>query len=208
MLSVLWWPGASAVAEGWVDGRILEGAPWELAVGVAGIAVAFGLVWSLRRIGALLSLGFDGLGREGRTRLRAGVADWLGIPTLANHGIARPVLALARALAAFDDRVVDAGVRAAAWFGDAVSRLLATWSERGVDGTVEALARGTVAFAAGSGRFDDAALDGAVEGTARATGRAGSASRRLQSGRAPQYYTLIAAGALALLALALLGGIG
>jgi len=103
---------------------------------------------------------------------------------------------------------VDAGVRAAAWFGDAVSRLLATWSERGVDGTVEALARGTVAFAAGSGRFDDAALDGAVEGTARATGRAGSASRRLQSGRAPQYYTLIAAGALALLALALLGGIG
>ena len=202
LLSALWWPGAGAVAERWVGGRIVGGAPWELAAGVAGIALAFGLVWSLRRSGALLTLGLGGRWES----LRAGAAAWLGLPALARIAVARPVLALARALAALDDRVVAAGVRAAARVGDAVSRLLATWSERGVDGTVEALARGTVAFAAGSGRFDDVAVDGAVEGTARATGRAGSASRRLQSGRAPQYYALIAAGFLVLLALALLGG--
>jgi len=204
LLSVLWWPGASAVVDRWVGGRLVEGASWELSAGVAGIAVAFALVWVLRRLGALLTLGFDGRSR----RLHAGIAAWLGLPALAKHGIARPVLALARTLAALDDRVIDAGVRAAARVGDAISRLLATWSERGVDGTVEALARGTVAFAAGSGRFDDGAVDGAIEATARATGRAGSASRRLQSGRAPQYYALIAAGALLLLVLALFGGFG
>ena len=47
-------------------------------------------------------------------------------------------------------------------------------------------------------------MDGAVEGIARGTGAAGAASRRVQTGKAHHYYVLVAAGTLAVLAVALL----
>lgn len=225
-LGVLWLPPAERWVEAATGGTLAPGTPWELAAGVAGVALAAGAVWLARRWGLLLSLGLP-------ERVRAGVAGWLGLPALARYLVARPVLATASALAAFDRRVVDAGVRGAAWVGEAVSGLLARWSERGVDGAVRGLAaaglgvsRGAARFdqggvdrvverlaaagltlARGSGRLDDRRVDGAVEGLARATGRAGAASRRAQTGKAHHYYTLIAAGTVAVLAVAILGAL-
>ncbi|MBW0113844.1 proton-conducting transporter transmembrane domain-containing protein [Pseudonocardia abyssalis] len=102
---------------------------------------------------------------------------WLGLERMAVAGAATPVMALARALSRFDERVVDGAVRAAAGGTRAAARLADLRLEgplsRGVDGL------------------------GAV---GRALGRL---ARRPQTGQLHQYYAQ-AAGALAVLALFLI----
>lgn len=88
--------------------------------------------------------------------------DWLGLEGLARAVVGRPILALARALARFDDAVVDGGVR-------------------GVSG-----AAGLAGHAA-SFRLE-AVMDGAVQGLAASAERLGRLARRPQSGQLHQYY--------------------
>jgi NADH:ubiquinone oxidoreductase subunit 5 (subunit L)/multisubunit Na+/H+ antiporter MnhA subunit len=101
-------------------------------------------------------------------------ASWLGVERVAHAVVVRPVLALARLLARFDDRVLDRSVTAAARATVVVARELDRRGEGVVDGAVRAIADG-----------------------ARALGRL---ARRPQTGQIHQYYAQ-AAAALAVLAL-------
>jgi NADH:ubiquinone oxidoreductase subunit 5 (subunit L)/multisubunit Na+/H+ antiporter MnhA subunit len=197
LLSLLWLPGAEPLVEAAVsDGGLPHGEPWGLGAAVGAITAAAAVAWLLWRRKALFTFGLP----EG---LRAGAADWLGVPALARAAIGRPTLTLSRALAAFDDAVVDAGVRLAAAVGRGASRLLATWGERGIEGVVRGLTGATVSTARASRALDDDAVDGAVERTARAVGWAGGRSRRLQTGMAHHYYIALAAGLLGAIAVTL-----
>ncbi len=162
------------------------------------MALAGGLITLLYRRGRLATLALP-------ERARAGVAAWLGLPALARRVVVDPVLALSRILAAVDDRVVDAGVRAAVRVAGGLSRLLAWWGERGVDGLVQGVAGLTLRTAPVSRATDERAVDRAVEQLARGTVRAGHQSRRLQSGLSHHYYVIVALGLVAVVAVATLG---
>ena len=72
---------------------------WELAVSAAAAAVASGAAWAWGARPAPLP-----------QAVRSGLAGWLGLEQAARFLLVGPVLATARALAAFDDRVLDQGV--------------------------------------------------------------------------------------------------
>ncbi len=88
--------------------------------------------------------------------------SWLGLEQAAHASVVRPTLALAEALARFDDRVLD----------------------RGVEGSAVATVRAAHRAAA----FDVRAVDGAVEGLAAQLRRLGRFARRPQTGLLHQYY--------------------
>jgi NADH:ubiquinone oxidoreductase subunit 5 (subunit L)/multisubunit Na+/H+ antiporter MnhA subunit len=183
LLSVLWLPGG-------VDWLLGDGAH-----GVAGSGVAVALASVALGVGAALVL-------ESKRRLwslggaaGARIADtWVGALPGVQGWTADAVLTLAAVLARFDQRVVDAGVRATAALGLAAARLLAARDVVTVDGSVRAIAEGTMRTADGSRRVDERAVDGTVEATGRGVARAGHESRRLQSGMSHEYLQLIAAG--------------
>ena len=107
--------------------------------------------------------------------LEAGpLGSWVGLGRLLSP---RPALALARALARVDDRVIDRAVMATA---DGARRVAAALS--GADGRL---------------------VDGAVRNTAQAFRRAGAAARRPQTGLLHQYYVQATAGLGLLLVLLL-----
>ncbi|MFI0349420.1 proton-conducting transporter membrane subunit [Actinomadura sp. 9N407] len=98
-----------------------------------------------------------------RRPMSAGVTvHWLYLERMAEHGIARPVLALARGLAWFDDRVVD--------------------------GTVRAVAAGGRQAALITARRAELPVDGLVDGTGRAARWLGALARRPQTGQVHTYY--------------------
>jgi len=133
------------------------------------------------------------------------VAGWFGLPRLATVAVVRPVLALAHALATFDDRVLDAPPRLAAAAGRGAAGAVARGDGRVVDAGVRATAA-VAAWAARAGsRLGERLLDGLPEGTARLLGRAGEWARRLQTGLAHHYLTLIVLGLALGLALLFLG---
>jgi NADH:ubiquinone oxidoreductase subunit 5 (subunit L)/multisubunit Na+/H+ antiporter MnhA subunit len=101
-------------------------------------------------------------------------ARWLELERAAHVLVVRPTLALARTLAAFDDRVLDRGVELIPVAGRRAARLAALELEW--------------------------PLDGLVGGVARGTRRLGVLARRPQTGQLHQYYAQ-AAALLALLAL-------
>ncbi|GHH42333.1 NADH:ubiquinone oxidoreductase subunit 5 (subunit L)/multisubunit Na+/H+ antiporter MnhA subunit [Streptomyces umbrinus] len=110
-------------------------AAWEfvLSAGLALLAAAGAWGWGARPLPLA-------------ARVKSGFADWLGLERAAHVLLVAPTMRLARAAAAFDDRVLDravegsasATVRLARWTNDVV--------ERAVDGTVGAVAAGTRAL--------------------------------------------------------------
>jgi NADH-quinone oxidoreductase subunit L len=197
-LSALWLPGAGEVVEDVTAGALVAGEAWELAASVAAVVAAAVVIALLARRGRLASLALP-------ERVRAGAAAWLGLPALAQHLVVGPVLALSRSLAALDDRVVDAGVRAATAVAAGLSRMVAWWGERGVDGLVQGVAGMTLRSAAVSRVTDERGVDRAVEELARGTALAGHQSRRLQTGLSHHYYVMVALGLVAVVAVALVG---
>ena len=213
-LSVLWLPGAGGVVERAVGGGLATAGLAEQAASVALVAAAIAAAVVLARRDRLVTLGLP-------VGARAFAAGWLGLATAARRVVVDPVLSLSRLLARLDDRVIDAGVRAAVWLAGQFSRLLSLrieWSidgavhgtagavlqaaagsrvtdERAVDGAVRAVAALTMAAAAGSRVTDDRAVDGVlVEGTAAGVGALGRTSRRLQTGLSHHYYLVVAGG--------------
>lgn len=188
-LGILWLPDVARLAVTATGGRLAEGAAWEMVVSLVAIVLAASTCLILWRRGALYTLGVH-------ASLREQGAAWLGLPRLARATVIMPGLRVARLLAEFDDRVVDAGIRAAVRVSTLVSRSAAWWGERGVDGVVTAFIRVTERAAYASRIADDHAIDGAVEGVGQGVGAAGRQSRRLQTGFAHHYYVIVAVGVL------------
>ena len=184
-LGVLWVPGSADRVAELTGGRVAEESLALTALGIVAVIAGF--------------LGGRALARRPVTA-PAVVVDWIGIPAATRRVVVDPALAAARALAAFDGRVVDAGVRATAWIGSALGRLLARRDTLTVDAVVESIGRGAVGLAGRSSRADDRVVDGAAEGVATGVGAAGRLARRAQTGMV-HHYLLGVAGGLAVLAL-------
>ncbi|MGY1914255.1 proton-conducting transporter transmembrane domain-containing protein [Blastococcus sp. SYSU DS0973] len=127
----------------------------------------------------------------GRAVEWSALSSWAGLGHVLSP---RPALAVARVLAAVDDRGIDRAVRAVGSAARQVARLVARADDGGIDRAVTAVAAGTRRVAAASERTDAGLVDGAVRATARAFGRAGSAARRPQTGFLHQYYAQAVAG--------------
>lgn len=197
-LAALWLPGAARVVERAAGAALVEAAAWELPASLTAIAIAVALLAVLIRSSALVTLAVP-------VPLRVAVAGWMGLPVLARRLVVDPVLAVSRGLAAFDDRVVDAGVRAAARVPLALSAALSWWGERSFDGAVRAVSGTTLRAAVASRLVDERGVDRAVEDLARGAGVAARHSRRLQTGLSHHYYVVVAVGLVALVVAAALG---
>lgn len=123
------------VAGAWKDllgtGREPSPGPAELAASGALAVLVVAVTWVLVNRGSRLPAAWT-----------APALNWLHLERLAGVLIARPVFALAQALARFDDRVVDGGVRAAAATGRLAAGLAGGRVEIRVDGVVDAVGRG------------------------------------------------------------------
>jgi NADH-quinone oxidoreductase subunit L len=122
---------------------------------------------------------------------RSPLGSWAGLGRLLSP---RPALALARALASVDDRVIDRAVMGVADGGRRLAGLASRADDGVLDRAVWGLAAATRRTADESARIDAGFLDGAVRATARAFRRAGSAARRPQTGLLHQYYAQAVAG--------------
>ncbi|OZM76609.1 hypothetical protein CFP66_40375 [Pseudonocardia sp. MH-G8] len=156
-------------------------------VGLAGTAAVLGLLavpltvepapkWWELTLSAVLATGTVALTwRLGHRAPEAHVlAGWLGLERAAHAVVVRPTLGLARALARFDDVVID--------------------------GWVIAVARTTRVTASGLDRRGELSVDGAVRGIAAGARALGRLARRPQTGQLHHYYAQ-AAAVLAALAL-------
>jgi hypothetical protein len=197
LLSLLWWPGL-AEAIGRRLGFVLPaGKPWEVllswllvGLGVLGGAVAVRQDW----------------GNEDEVNARHPMLSrWFGLPALATRG-ASALFAASHALARFDDRVVDGGLRLVARYGSA-AHALARFDDRAVDGGVRLTARVGEGLARLGDRRGEALFDGWVSGLSEATGALGRHVRRLQSGQMHHYYTGIAAGLAVVVLILAIGGL-
>jgi NADH:ubiquinone oxidoreductase subunit 5 (subunit L)/multisubunit Na+/H+ antiporter MnhA subunit len=194
----LWLPAGRHLVQDVTGQSLRSDRLWEETVSFGVVTVALATVWMADRRGHLYRLGFSPV-------TQARVAEWMGLPAIAKAGVVDPTLALARWLARFDDRVIDAGVRAAAAIAAGFSRVLSWWAERSIDDVVIGVANATLAVAARSRVTDERVVDAAVEGLAEDVGVAGRRARRLQSGLTHRYYVLVAVGAVAAVAVAALG---
>lgn len=191
-LGVLWIAPMSEAAARWVSGDVVPTGALELAAGVAILALAAGSVVALERRDRLVG------GAGGPVAEAA--SDWFGIASAARRLVVTPVLAVSRAFAMWDDRVIDAGVRASVRVAAGISRLLGKRTELSIDRLVMGVAGGTLRTASGSRVADDRGLDRAVESLASAVGHSGQMLRKLQTGLSHHYYLLVAAGAVVLAA--------
>ncbi|MFV1986000.1 MAG: NADH-quinone oxidoreductase subunit L [Gemmatimonadota bacterium] len=187
LLGGLWLPGGEDLVERVLGGPLANGPEWVLGASLTSLAVAFAIAGVMSWRGGLVSLGVG-------TWARDSAATWLGLLPLTREGVGVLVLGIARWLAVIDDRVVDAGIRAAAHVGSWFSRIFASVLERGADAVVQGIADGTVRLAMGTGVVDDSVLDGAVEGVASGVGVGGRQSRRIQTGLLHHYYLIVSAG--------------
>ncbi|RBY95447.1 NADH-quinone oxidoreductase subunit L [Blastococcus sp. TF02-8] len=122
---------------------------------------------------------------------RGPLGSWAGLGRLLSP---RPAMAVARALAVVDDKLIDRAVMGIA----AGARRFAGMASRADDGVLDRAVSGVAAAtrrtAAGSARIDTGVVDGLVRATATAFRRAGSAARRPQTGLLHQYYAQAVVG--------------
>jgi NADH:ubiquinone oxidoreductase subunit 5 (subunit L)/multisubunit Na+/H+ antiporter MnhA subunit len=127
----------------------------------------------------------------GRRLHRSRLTSWLGLGRLLSP---RPAMAVARALAVADDKLIDRVVVGVAVLAGRLAGLASRVDDRVLDGAVSSVASATRRTAAGSAQIDAAVVDGAVRATATAFQRAGSAARRPQTGLLHQYYAQAVVG--------------
>lgn len=190
-LTVLWVPRVGEAVAGLLRGHVVDARAAEFIVGLVAIAAGAGVAVLLDRRDQLVQ------GTRWTPVVSGGTA-WFGIADITRAVVVAPVLAASRTLAAFDDRVVDAGVRVTARIADRLSRLLRRRSEVSLDAIVDGIAGGTFVIAARSGALDDNTIDRATEQVAAGIGRAGDLLRKLQTGLTHHYYVIVTVGVLAL----------
>ncbi len=167
---------------------------WEtmLSLVFVAIGVGIGIAAARRR-----NLGTRGLTAVG--------ADWLGLPTLIDFLIVRPVFRLASIAAAADDRLIDAGIHKVVQLARKSARLIASSDDRVVDRGVRLTAGfGRLLSHIGAG-FGETMTDGLPTLSAAIVSSGGRQAVRLQSGMTHHYYALIAGGIVTVIALTLLG---
>lgn len=197
-LGILWLPSVNEAAANLGPGEVFSTRLWELMLGLASIAAAAASIAVLER----RSLLAQGLLPSAPARA---AASWFGIATVSRRVVVGPVLATSRALALFDDRVIDAGIRSSARIATGFSRLLHRRSELSIDAIVNGIGGGTLLMATGTRAADDYGVDRAVEGVAHGLGRAGELLRGLQTGLSHHYYVIVAVGIIALVAALAMG---
>ncbi|MEU5719054.1 proton-conducting transporter membrane subunit [Streptomyces sp. NPDC020403] len=129
---------------------------------------------------------------------------WLHLERAAHAAVVRPVMVTARALAVFDDRVVDGAVRQVARGGLALAHKARRVDDSGIDTVVDAVGRGGLAAARQARRLDDEGIDAAVSAVASGAGSMGRWARRPQTGLLHQYYAQAAVGFSVLVLIVLL----
>jgi NADH-quinone oxidoreductase subunit L len=179
-LGVLALPGPAAAMRAAVgeSGQPSASAAQLVTSAVVALAVA-ALTWRLagRRVHAGAAGGWAGAVRGWAGATGGWLARWLSLERAVREVVVRPTLALARTLAAFDDRVIDRAVHRAALGGLAVSRVAA--------------------------RLDDGGVDGIVTSIGGAARRLGALARRPQTGLLHHYYAQAAVAIAALVVLLL-----
>ncbi|MBP0456063.1 NADH-quinone oxidoreductase subunit 5 family protein [Streptomyces montanisoli] len=170
VLGVLSLPGPAA----WLKGLLAAPhepapAPWELGVSAAVALASAGLAWRWRARSRPVPVWHA---------VVRGARQWLYLERAAHVVVVRPLLGLARALAVFDDRVVD--------------------------GAVRQIARCALAAARIAQRLDDGGVDAAVHAVAAGARNLGRLARRPQTGLLHQYYAQAAVGFAALTLIVLL----
>ena len=196
-LGVLWLPRLQDAGAGLVSGHVVSVHVPELLLGLGAIAVGAGSAFLLGRRSQLSHLPSQAPVDSGRA--------WLGLATVARRAIVAPILALSSGLARFDDRVIDAGVRLAAWIATRLAALLSRRAELSLDAIVNGIGSATLVMASGSRTVDDRGVDRAAEEVAAAFGSGGRLLRRLQTGLTHHYYVIVAAGLVAVAAALALG---
>ncbi|HEL4110294.1 TPA: hypothetical protein UM343_000385 [Stenotrophomonas maltophilia] len=112
---------------------------------------------------------------------------WLGLEATAHAIVVRPSLALAHALAWFDDQVVDRSLNALAGVVPVFARSAARVDDEGIDRGVEVIAGAMPVIARGMARVDDEGIDRGVEVIAGWVRRLGHLARVPQTGAVHQY---------------------
>lgn len=194
-LAVLWLPAVSERVARWLGGEVPAGTVLELVLSLALVAV--GIVFGLA-----LAARAPRLGAEGRS---AAFSDWLGLPWLLEHAIARPVQGLAHHLGRIDDRALDALPRAVRDASAAVPQRLAAVDNAVVDGGVRLAAALWRWLARVLDRFGELGAEGLPSGSAFLVGLAGAEARRVQTGFSHHYYVILVAGLLAAVAVLAIG---
>jgi NADH:ubiquinone oxidoreductase subunit 5 (subunit L)/multisubunit Na+/H+ antiporter MnhA subunit len=183
-----------AVAEGLKAALDAEGEPapglGELAVSGALALVVLGLTVAVVRARPAVMEQLS----------RSSLGSWAGLGGLLSP---RPAMAVARALATVDDKLIDRAVVGVAVGARRLAGLASRADDDVLDRAVSGVASATRRTAAGSARIDAGVVDGAVRATARAFRRAGSAARRPQTGLLHQYYAQAVIGLGVLLVLLL-----
>ena len=194
-LGLFWIPGVDRAFEQFAGNALAVGNTRLLLASLATIALAAFVDWRLWSTDKLFSVGVSNM-------LCNRTENWFGLPTLANIAIVQPVYLLSAALAQFDQLWIDAGLRTVVSFTNRLSRSFAWWGENGMNGIVSATAAITGQLGTASHKFDDSAIDRSVEALAKATGVVGEKIRRLQTGLAHDYYTILVLGAALIIAVA------
>ncbi|MFN2490829.1 MAG: NADH-quinone oxidoreductase subunit L [Actinomycetota bacterium] len=190
-LAILWVPAVNETAAHLIQGEVVPTRALELALGLASPAIGAGFVVALQRRGRLAQGVLVPM-------VSTAAAGWFGIAGVSRRVVVGPVLATSRVLAAFDDRVIDAGIRASARIASGFSGLLRRRSELSIDAIVNGIGGGTLLMATGTRFADDHGVDRTAEGVAFGLGRAGALLRRLQTGLSHHYYVIVAVGLIAL----------
>ncbi|MGI8574162.1 MAG: NADH-quinone oxidoreductase subunit 5 family protein [Egibacteraceae bacterium] len=185
-LGALWWPASRRALEDWTGSVVPAGATWEVVASLALAAAAIYAVWAAGRRQRLLQPTLLGPGRA--------VAEWFGLPTAVRRVVVDPSLALAHALARFDDRVVDAGVGGVAVLAGRAAGALARSDDRVVDAGVRGVAALTGWAARVLAGLGELGVDGSVRLLVATVAGAGRDTRRLQTGMLHQYYIIVAVG--------------
>ncbi|MFH9821460.1 NADH-quinone oxidoreductase subunit L [Streptomyces sp. NPDC017230] len=168
VLGVLALPGPAS----WI--KRLVGAPAEPAPAAWGLGLSAGVALAA----AAWAWWYGSRAAPAPRAVERWAEGWLGLERAAYLLVVGPVLALARALAVFDDRVVDGTVRRTAQAGLAVARF--------------------------ARRLDDGGVDAAVGAVASGARRLGRWARRPQTGLLHQYYAQAAVGFCVLILIVLL----
>ncbi len=189
LLSALWLPSVHQPLAELLGVAIAPTKAWELVLAV--LTVLSGLA-----AGALLARRVPLLGTEGHS---ASAADWLGLPRVFAF-CAAATGRTADALSALDRRGIDRAVHLVPAGLKRFAGSLAAADRRAVDGGVEFVASATDALARLARAFGERLTDGIPEGSAHLAAVSGAGARRLQTGLAHHYYTILAAGSVLVIA--------